>query len=36
MDKNKKDTAWENCKECKCKIEGCRPNSHRMCGICGN
>lgn len=36
MDKNKKDAAWENCKNCECGTKECHPNSHRMCGICGN
>ena len=36
MNKNKKDVAWENCKKCECEKDGCHPNSHRLCGICGN
>lgn len=36
MSKDIKDIAWENCKECTCGEEGCHPNNHRLCGICGN
>lgn len=36
MDKIKKEAVWENCDECKCNEYGCNPNTHRMCGICGN
>ncbi len=28
--------AWEDARECDCGCNDCHPNSHRLCGICGD
>lgn len=27
---------WEKARYCNCNSDDCHPNSHRLCGICGN
>lgn len=36
MKENQKKAAWENCKKCNCNEYNCNPNTHRLCGICGD
>ena len=36
MKKNQKEAAWNNCKNCNCRQKDCNPNTHKLCGICGN
>ncbi len=34
--KNKTEKIWENAAYCDCGHPSCHPNSHRLCGICGD
>lgn len=32
----KTESCWEKAEHCNCNSKDCHPNSHRLCGICGN
>ena len=32
----KTESCWEKAEHCNCNSKDCHPNSHRLCGICGD